>query len=585
MGLTNSKHSIQTNYFIAIITTIIIPLLVLPIVGYAYSSDLLKSKLEKVTDQSLETIEININHIIEDVISASNVIALDDRITNELKKPLDDSILRFEQSKRIEDWLHYMEASNLYAYQTKTVLIDLKGNIYYTGEGSQYVYEDIISKDWFLEVKEKKGFFIWEAPSANILEFRGGITLARLIVDDYSKPLGVLIIHLYPEKRLQEVIGHGSEFDGTERYLINKGEEVIVSYQSSAMDQNSRLNLLKSLSKTNQSFSTKVMDDKTEKVFVGMKIINKSGWRLIQITPYKNVMQEVIVYRNLMIWLNIFFIAILLLAIYIVTKQLTSNIRKLRYAVNKVTEGDLNTLSVASGSLEVHQLSESFNYMIQKIQNQVMEIKEVTEKKNQSKLEALQAQINPHFLLNTLNGIKMLCVIEDAPTAEKMLLSLGHLLSNTLGKFNDFITLKEEVECLRSYVRLQKMRYGNTFDVTYNIDAKALQVKVPVLLLQPLVENAIIHAFDEMEEVGRITVDAMIREDYLEIWISDNGKGMAEEQIESVLESSPRRGTYSSMGIKNVKERIELNYEAPCGLGIESHLGQGTKMVLLIKVV
>lgn len=542
MILSNSKRSIQTTYFSAIIVVVIIPLIILPIIGYIYSSELLKSKLSQVTDQNLVNIETNMNHIIEDVISASNVVALDDRISDVLTQVHEDKISRIELSQTIESMLHYMEVSNLYAYQTSTALIDFNGNIYYTGEGRDYDYGVIVDSDWFQEARNNKGFFIWEAPGNTILDFQGGITLTRLIMDDFVNPLGVLVIHIFPEERLEDVIKPFEEFEGTSRYLLNEDNQVIISSkESNSDDWNKDQVILESLKDETSGFGTRVMGQGDLSAFVGMKIISKSGWRLVQITPYDSVMNEVIGYRNIMIWINLTFIIILLFAIYLVTNQLTGNIKKLQQAVNKVTDGDLNTISVASGSLEVSQLSDSFNYMVSRVHNLIEEVKIVTEKKNATKLEALQAQINPHFLLNTLNGIKMLCVIEDAPTAENMLLSLGHLLSNTLGKFNDFITLEDEIECIRSYVRLQKMRYGNTFEVEYAIDERAKSIKVPVLFLQPIVENAIIHAFDEMDDIGKIIIEAITREDYLEIWIKDNGKGMDEETIERILEEQPRK--------------------------------------------
>lgn len=581
------ERSIQFKYFKAVLMVVIIPMVVAPIVGYMYSSNLLREKLERVTVQSLENIETNMNHIIDDAISASNVIALDFEIKDFLEKEPMDFKEEIQLNVEGERKLHYMEASNLFDYVAKTVLVDFHGRVYDTGENNEYNYGEIVKTEWYKEALDRRGFFIWHAPGHDILDLKDGMTLVRLIQDDYYNPLGVLLIHLYPEGRLEEVMELENEFDGTIRFLLNNSDEVILTTDvddpngfTTTVAENTD-SLLKDIMEG--PWDSGVVELGDEKAFIGTRTIEKTGWKLFQVTPYDSIMSEVSVYRNIMIWMNVCFVIILLMVLYFITSGITKNIKTLSHTMNKVTKGNLEVRSQVVASREVNQLRDSFNFMIERMNGLLSEVEDETLKQQKNKLEALQAQINPHFLLNTLNGIKLLCVIESAPTAEKMLVSLGYLLENTLGKYNDFVSLEEEIECLRNYVKLQKMRFGKTFEVHYEIDKGAEKVKVPVLLLQPIVENSILHAFDEMDEVGIISIQAFVRENYLEIWVTDNGKGMTEETIERLMTVSARKGKYSKMGVKNVLERIELYYEPPCGLGMESVLDQGTKTVLLIK--
>lgn len=570
-------HSIRVKYFRAILAVVIIPMIVVPIIGYIYASDLLQSKLSAMTDQSLSNIETSLNHVIDDVISASNVITLDEDMHGFMTQPIHSSREELVLIEEAEKKLHYMEASNLFAYSTRTILVDFNGRVMTTRESAPPEYESLIQNQWYKDVLDNGGFFVWNAPSHDILDLGDGITLLRTVQDSYFNPMGVLIIHIFPESRLRELMMPESEFEGTVRSLLNAEGELILS--SDASLETDRL----FVEDIDEEMETIVKEIDGTNMFVSVRTIDKTGWKLVQMIPYDSVMKEVAVYRNIMIWLNLVFILLLMFAVYLVTGRLTKSIKQLNTTVNELTEGNLDIECEASGSREVNQLRDSFNYMVKRIKKLLVQVEEEAEQRQAVKLEALQAQINPHFLLNTLNGIKLLCTLEGAPTAEKMLLSLGNLMENTLGKYNDFISLEDELDCLKNYVKLQKMRYGNTFDVTYEIDSSVLDTKVPVLLLQPVIENSIIHAFEDMTDMGTIRVNAVEEKGYLHISVEDNGKGIPKNRLSEIQTVKPRKGKYSSMGVVNVKERIELYYKEPCGLWMESELGQGTKTTMIIE--
>lgn len=208
------------------------------------------------------------------------------------------------------------------------------------------------------------------------------------------------------------------------------------------------------------------------------------------------------------------------------------------------------------------------------------ENRRITREKEECRLLALQTQIQPHFLFNTLNGIKWLCIIESAPTAERMIESLGHILEYSLGKTKDCVTLEEELTCLKHYVELQKMRYGNIFDVFYEIDEKLLKLEVPVLILQPLVENSIIHGIREKEDRGEIWIRARQTDDEAVISVEDNGEGISEERICEILNGN---GTTGNIGVVNVKERMELYYR-DSRFEIVSEEGRGTRIQMILKI-
>ena len=568
------NKTIRSKFMIAILVVALIPLLITPIVGYFYTSEILKDKIVTLTNQNLEAVSEGINQVIDEIIIASNVVVLDQGIVSVLAKPSEDIAKKLRDKKYVESKLQNMQASNLYPYNVETILLDLKGNTYHTG--FQNMGNELMHQPWFEEAVKKNGYFVWIGNGIQVPNYSKGITMVRLVKEDYYASVGMLLIHVYPEKKIKNLLVREEELGITSRYLIDPQGKIILS--SNPNEEVDIESLLEKLGGKN-SVITEYMG---ERVIVSLDKIYKPGWSVIQIVSYKSIMTDVSGYRDLMIITNIIFIILMLIAAYLVSKKLTKAISSLSYFMGKVTEGNFKVKSNISGSYEIDQLSTSFNKMLDRIEELIQQVAYETEQKQKTKIEALQAQINPHFLLNTLNGIKWLCIIENAKTAEKMLLSLGYLLENTLGKNDELITIEEEIKCLESYCAIQKMRYGKTFEIHYEVSDSLKEVKIPVLLLQPIVENSILHAFSDKEEMGHINVSIQEESEYVVIIIQDNGIGMQESQISQLMCLHPRK-KYSSMGVMNVKERVKLYYGDSCDMVVESELGVGTRTILTIK--
>lgn len=569
---------IRYQYLIAILITTILYLLILQSVSYFYTSSIIKEKLITLSNQNLEQIGSRIDTVIDDMIIASNAIVLDESIIDIL---LDEEQKFFDKMRQVETKISRVEAGNLYPYTVEMTLIDFNENVYTTGDLEKYNYEKVIQEDWYKGALDSNGYFLWIGPTRSVFNQytdANGMTLVRLIRKGYYKPCGVLVIHLYNEKKVKHILKSDEELEGTRRLLLNESGEVILS-AGSYEDINDYTNELMQYIPLDE---TKPIDIKDENIFISTQSIPKTQWTLVQTIPYDSIMSDEIGFRNFFLFINILFFIIIGVITYFISGQLTKSHRQLSKLMHRVEEGDFTVKSNVSGSYEVNMLSSSFNAMIDKINDLIRKIKIESELRQKVKLEALQAQINPHFLLNTLNGIKWLCIIEEAKTAEGMLRDLGVLLEGIMGKYNEFITIEEERKCLESYVRLQKMRYGNIFKVEFDIPEKYAHIKIPVLLLQPIIENSILYAFQDMEEVGLITVQIREEDAFIVIKIQDNGIGFDSKVLTSYKDNKPREN-YSSIGIRNVEERIRLYYGVDCGLTIHSQMNQGTIVKIRIK--
>ncbi|MCL6547651.1 MAG: sensor histidine kinase, partial [Alicyclobacillus sp.] len=212
------------------------------------------------------------------------------------------------------------------------------------------------------------------------------------------------------------------------------------------------------------------------------------------------------------------------------------------------------------------------------------QVEEEGRRKRQAELAALQAQINPHFLYNTLNGVRWLVLMGEEPArVGQVITSLVKLLQNTLGKDEEFHPLAEEIELVKSYLTIQEMRYRDKFKVEYALDAEVMKAPIPRLILQPLVENAIFHGIEPGKRPGTIRIAACKDTGRLRIEVSDDGVGIPSEILSNLFtgDQKPRK-SFSGIGLRNVHERIQLLYGNEYGLRVESERGHGTRIIMLL---
>jgi len=214
-------------------------------------------------------------------------------------------------------------------------------------------------------------------------------------------------------------------------------------------------------------------------------------------------------------------------------------------------------------------------------------IKEEERRKHKAQLDFLQAQINPHFLHNTLFSIKCLVSLGKVEAAEEMIGAFMDLLRMTLDNKDEFITLNEEIAAIKKYIHLQRYRYSNKFEAVFNCENSLLNCKIPKLILQPIIENAIFHGIEPKRGNGRITISATEEDECLIINVEDDGVGMSPETIEKIKkgESETSRRTFNMVGIANIEQRIILNYGSQYGINIKSTIGKGTCVTLKLPLV
>lgn len=283
-------------------------------------------------------------------------------------------------------------------------------------------------------------------------------------------------------------------------------------------------------------------------------------------------------------YFSLLLIAVFVLCVYPLTmfsrKHIIKPVDKIKDKMNQVAEGRLDVRINAQerGKGEFAEIADSFNYMVDRLEKQVEKIRAMDRKKHLLELDFLQAQINPHFIYNTLSSIRFYVEMGKNEEAEDMLIDFSKILRKTLSRTEQFITLREEMETLRHYVNLQKARYRERVEVGFDVEESTLSSLVPDFILQPIVENAIFYSLKE-DKVCHIRIKSFMDHGNLCISVKDDGVGMDAEKISTVLNKDMN---INRVGIKNVNERLKLNYGDGYGLKIISEEGKGTEVILVM---
>lgn len=315
-----------------------------------------------------------------------------------------------------------------------------------------------------------------------------------------------------------------------------------------------------------------------------------TGWTTLALIPMDSLLSESANLRKLMAEVSVFVLIVVLICSLQVSSRITINIRRLKSMMMLVKDGNLTfPMKEIKTKDEVGQLYHVFISMVEELKRLLEGIRISEKEKREAELTALQAQIRPHFLYNSLNTIKYLAKLNGVPNIEEVSGSLIELMRGVLGNSNEYLTVREELDYVRSYVSIVKYKYMQPIPVYEAIeDEVLLECRVPKLMLQPIVENAIIHGIGPLEEGGLVMIRVCEENHNLKIEVTDNGKGMTREQMDLLLGENSKGETpsrFSGMGVRNVHERIARMYGEPYGVKLYSELGRYTKVVITFPVL
>lgn len=457
---------------------------------------------------------------------------------------------------------------------------------------SMYTYQkvalDYSKLDWYAKAVAKPQDAIITGPNRHSFFDTDDevISLSRE-VQSYENGTfrGVILINLNMNK-ITEICNSFQEKQENFICIINDKGELVYEQQNGrerfAFDEKeNRQELNTALGKTKESCFR--LNYRGEKYLVTRTDMKTTGWTLVSMVPYKSVMAETMAISGVMLLAVAITLIVTLLLLNRILTGVVKPLKKLEKYMVQVNPDNMDQRMEILTDDEIGHLSMKFNQMMDRIRNLKEQVIEEQEDKRKYELQALQAQINPHFLYNTLDSIIWMAETNDSNIVA-MTEALAKMFRISLNKGNEEISLERELEHVKNYLIIQSMRYADKF--TYEISAEpgVERCRTIKLILQPIVENCIYHGIKKKRGTGKITIRAYRREQNLIIEVSDDGCGMPEEICRKILsdEIESENISGSGIGVKNVNERIQLRFGKKYGLSYSSEEGVGTTVTYVL---
>ena len=450
---------------------------------------------------------------------------------------------------------------------------------------------NVLEKDFFKKSMAESEYINFSMPHIRDLFDRNEnsyswvISLSRAVeVTDEGKATQALLLINLNYRYFEEIFSNVNLGNGGYVYLTNDRGDIIWHPKQNEI-YSGRFNEDNKYAATLKDGIT-VENLRGKNITLNVRTIGYTGWKLVGVTPSAALGIDGIKFRFFVLFVADLFLFLLAMINAFISDKISNPIKSLDGSVREIESGNLDVEIVPSGSYEVEHLGKSIKNMLGRIKVLMSDLVAEHNAKRKSEFDTLQSQINPHFLYNTLDIIVWMIENENSDKAVNIVTALAKFFRISLSKGKNIITVKDEVEHVRNYLMIQNMRFKNRFEYSIDVDEKVLSYSSLKLMLQPLVENAIYHGMEFMDGDGEIDVKVFKEDDSLYFTITDNGLGMSEDMVETLLSKDfvpSKKG--SGIGVKNVNERIKLYFGSEYGLKVESEPDEGTKITIHLPAV
>lgn len=581
--------SIRSKIFLSFSLIFILSLGTVSLLWYQQSTQATTKLVKNYTYELIKEANENFELTLKDIDYLSTVISLNQpNVIDVLANP--SSGTSYEQlllDRRLNDFI-----ASLYGYKyyiSSILIVGRNGKSY--SQGTTLSAEEVRRQPWYHDLIHNRTNRIFlkthsfiHAGQAAFFPSQNVISVARAIKYD-NEVLGVVVIDFrydIVQKTFSTKIPHQSTL-----FVIDQNGAFV--YHPDNLRLNSSIQhtvfrkLLSQIRGGEGHFTTRINGADQFVVFYRS---NYTQWTTIGIISKKGLMSDALKTTNQTLYISLFTLIIVLLAANIIAMTITVNIDRLRDAMKDVGRGKLNVNVVIRTGDEIEELSRGFNTMVNEINQLLNDVKRKERQKRLAELKAFQAQINPHFLSNTLNTVRWLANAQKADNISSLVTSLIQLLQVSMGE-EDFISIRRELEYVKDYLNIQEYRYCNKFKIQYEIEPALLDCLIPKFILQPIVENSLIHGIEPLDGQGLIVVKGYIEGDQIKLIVTDNGVGIPPDKLATLLreEQNKDRMRFNSIGICNVAERIKMYFGGDYGLQIESVPGLFTTVTITMPFI
>lgn len=442
---------------------------------------------------------------------------------------------------------------------------------------------DVVGQEWFTEAMGQMENLHFSTPHVqnlfddNSYRYYWVVSLSRAVelTNNGNSTLGVLLVDMNYSS-IEQLLKKANTDNLSEYvYLTDSNGEIIYHPKQKLIYAN--LFEENNVAAAAYEDGTREEEFGGEKRLVTVKTVSYTGWKIVSVVPKSSFNMGLYGTRMFVILLVLLLMLMIVLINRLVSARVTKPLRRLTASVEEWEAGNMSPDIYVGGSMEVEYLGKTLRSVVGQLRQLMHDILVEQEEKRKSELDALQSQINPHFLYNTLDSIVWMIEGERYEDAVFMITELASLFRISLSRGRTIIRVSDEILHAKNYMNIQKIRYKNKFRIEFLIDEQILNCCTVKLVIQPLLENAIYYGVESMEDEGEITVRGFSRDGDVCIEVKDNGLGMTEDTVSRLLVGNQHvRGHGSGVGLINVHTRIQLRFGKDYGLEIESAPDEGT---------
>lgn len=536
----------------------IIPVLVIALVFYYTIYTILASETENHVNQLLSAVTQNLEGIFEESEKTATLLEHEISLQQALREPPSPFTSGFYAfNLRMDDWLRF-----IYSYSTTRLdaFYILGRYVQFKSNELSFSNDTFINEAWFTNtVNSETSLWFGTHEGSFVNEGEGRfVTMTKVIRHTLNDSiLGVVLIDIKAETIHSAVLADGFS-EGSSIYILSRRDELIASSGDQAYrpEQAPRFGTL--------SFERPL----------------SNGWTLYANVPVlPTIVQKMGTTTSAVLVVMLLVILLISFMSYRLSRSISTPIDNLMYAMKEVETGHFDAaLTSRSSAYEIQNLYKSFNIMVERLETLIRQSVEEQKNLRKAQLSALQSQINPHFLYNTLDTITWNVRLGRSEEAITALIALTRFFRISISKGHNHISISEEIDHARMYLNIQRMRYNDRLDFDIEMNPAIASYRTIKLILQPLVENAIYHGIKEVDRQGMILIRALEDGGDILLTVRDNGKGMSPEELDALNQLLAAENTVDdkAYGVLNVNTRIRMEYGGRYGLSYESARGEYT---------
>lgn len=576
--------SIQSTMLVSFSALMVLAMLVFMVIAMRYTSGTIYENSINYMSQIIQQVNYDIDTYIEYMENISSVIAKSSDVPRYLfDEDQTEAEMEAEKERILTQFQTIMESRD----DIYNVAAVAKNGRYIINQGDDELtgYVDIESLDWYQAAMESKsGIAVSSSHVQNAIQssYKWVITLSRALVNNQTGEREGLFFVDLNYSAISDLCNNNSIEEKGYIFVLDAEGNIVYHPKQQLMYGGLKTENIDAIMECRED--SLIIDEGGDSKLYTMSKSKRTGWTVVGAAYTSELLKN---NEQAQMW-YLLVASILLLAVIgissIISREITKPIRSLRDSMRKVQNGQFDNHVEVITENEIGSLGRSFNLMTSEIQALMEQNVYEQKQKRKSELKALQAQINPHFLYNTLDSIIWMSEAGENDEVVEMTSALARLLRQSISNDQEEVELEKEIEYVKNYLTIQKMRYKDKLEFFIYVDPRVAHVPIIKLVLQPLVENAIYHGIKYKETKGNLKIYARPVDGRVEIIVADDGIGMDEDVMEHIFDEHRKEQKRNGVGVPNVQKRLKLQYGSEYGIRYESVKGAGTKAVITIPV-